>query len=248
MDTRALWKATGLNFLVSSGLFALLFALLWIAERLFPGLTLLHFSDPAWCVGIPASIIGVCYVLTIRNPQNYTGFYPGILMSALLGIQFLLQRQYDSTALYFCVFIPFQVMSILAWKRPRKEDTPFAPAFLERRPMLLSLLLAVLIVAGDYMLMTFAVCHDTLADQIVLKLCNGLLIASSLLANFWLIYRKNDAWLYWVLYSLSGIALFSLLGNAFSIVLFCFFLVINGMAGIAWIRNTPKENYGWLKF
>ena len=27
----------------------------------------------------------------------------------------------------------------------------------------------------------------------------------------------------------------------------CFFLVINSMAGIAWIKDTTPENYGWLR-
>ena len=35
--------------------------------------------------------------------------------------------------------------------------------------------------------------------------------------------------------------------NSFSLVLFTFFLVINGVATMAWIKATPKEKYGWLK-
>ena len=78
-------------------------------------------------------------------------------------------------------------------------------------------------------------------------LLNGLLISSSFLANYWLIYRKTDSWIYWFIYSIAGIGLFIFLGNAFSIVLFTFFMVINSMAGIAWIKATKPENMGWLK-
>ena len=45
----------------------------------------------------------------------------------------------------------------------------------------------------------------------------------------------------------AGIGLFIIIRNPFSIVLFTFFLVINGMASIAWIKATSPENYGWLK-
>ena len=71
------------------------------------------------------------------------------------------------------------------------------------------------------------------------------MISSSFLANYWLIYRKNDSWLYWFIYSVAGIVLFIFLGNIFSLVLFCFFLIINSMAGLAWIKNTKKENLYW---
>ena len=106
MENANLWKALGRNLLLSIGMFAAIFGLLWLSEQFIfePG-TLLKWSDAAWCVGIPASIIGVSYILTIRDPQNYTGFYAGIVMSALLGVQFTLQKSYDSTFLYFFVFM-----------------------------------------------------------------------------------------------------------------------------------------------
>ena len=81
----------------------------------------------------------------------------------------------------------------------------------------------------------------------MVKILNGLLISSSFLANYWLIYRKTDSWIYWFIYSVAGIGLFIILGNVFSIVLFTFFLVINSMAGYAWIKATTKENLNWVK-
>lgn len=248
MNKALLWRALGRNILISILLFAALLGLLWLAELLFPSLSLLKWQDPAWCVGIPASIIGVAYILTIRDPQNYTGFYAGILMSALLGVQFILQGSYDSTFLYFCVFIPFQMMSIYKWSHPKEDGgASFEPKFLDLPRMLMTLAVCLIITFGDYVLATYAFMHDGWLDNVTVKILNGLLISSSFLANYWLIYRKNDAWIYWVVYSVAGIGLFIILGNAFSIVLFAFFLVINGMAGITWAKATSKQNYGWLR-
>lgn len=248
MNNAHLWRALGRNTIISIILFGALLGLLWLAEIIFPSVTLLKWNDPAWVVGIPASIIGVAYILTVRDPQNYTGFYAGIIMSILLGIQFLLQGQYDSTFLFFCVFIPFQMMSIYKWSR-KKDDggASFEPKFLDTPRMVMSVAMLFFITLGDYLLQTFAFQHNGLADNIAIKLLNGLLISSSFLANYWLIYRKTDSWLYWFLYSVAGIGLFIILGNIFSIVLFTFFLVINSMAGLAWIKATDKENYGWVK-
>lgn len=248
MKNANLWRALGRNTIISIILFGALLGLLWLAEVIFPSVTLLKWYDAAWVVGIPASIIGVAYILTIRDPQNYTGFYAGIIMSILLGVQFILQGGYDSAFLFFCVFIPFQIKSILNWSKPAAKDAePFSPEFLGWKGMLLSVLTMLVITFADYVLATYVFQHNSLADNVAIKLFNGLLISSSVLANFWLIYRKTDSWLYWFLYSAAGIGLFIILGNIFSIVLFVFFLVINSMAGIAWIKGTKPENMGWLR-
>lgn len=248
MKNANLWKALGRNTLLSVIMFGVLFGLLWLAELIFPSVTLLKWNDPAWVVGIPASIIGVAYILTIRDPQNFTGFFAGIVMSALLGVQFTLQGSYDSTFLYFFVFIPFQMMSIYKWSR-KKDDggASFEPKFLDIPRFWLSIFIGLAVTAGDYVIQTLIFQHNGFVDNIAVKLCNGLMISSSFLANYWLIYRKNDSWLYWFIYSVSGIVLFIFLGNIFSLVLFCFFLVINSMAGIAWIKTTKKENLYWAK-
>lgn len=248
MQNANLWRALGRNTIISILLFGALLGLLWLAELIFPSLNLLKWHDTAWVVGIPASVIGVAYILTIRDPQNFTGFFAGIIMSILLGVQFILEGSYDSTFLYFCIFIPFQMMSIYKWSH-KKDDggASFEPKFLETVRMWMSVAICLSITVGDYLLQTYAIQHDGLWDNIAVKLFNGLMIASSFLANYWLIYRKNDAWIYWFIYSAAGIGLFIILGNAFSIVLFIFFLVINSMAGIAWIKNTKPENLGWVK-
>ena len=248
MKNANLWRALGRNTILSIILFGALLGLLWVAEQIWPSVTLLKWNDPAWVVGIPASIIGVAYILTIRDPHNYTGFFAGIVMSILLGVQFLLQGAYDSTFLFFCVFIPFQMMSIYKWSR-KKEDggASFEPKFLDTPRMVMSVMMLLFITLGDYLLQTFAFQHNGLGDNVAIKLCNGLLISSSFLANYWLIYRKTDSWIYWALYSIAGIVLFVIINNVFSIVLFVFFLVINSMAGVAWIKGTKPENYGWVK-
>ena len=249
MKNANLWRALGRNTIISIILFGALLGLLWVAELIFPALQgqLLRWADAAWVVGIPASVIGVAYILTIKDPSNYTGFYAGLIMSVLLGTQFILQGGYDSAFLFFCVFIPFQIKSIINWSKPAKaEAEPFSPEFLSTKGMLLSVLVFLAITAADYLYITWWL-EDGLAGNIVSKLLSGLLISSSVLANFWLIYRKTDSWIYWIIYSLAGIGLFIIINNIFSIVLFAFFLVINGMAGLAWIKSTKPENMGWLR-
>ena len=240
------------NVLLSTLIFGCLMLLLWLVELLFPSLELLKWSDAAWCVGIPASVVGVAYILTIRDPRNYMGFYPGILMSVLLAVQFFLQGNYDLTLLYIVVFIPFLVLSIINWKKGNEqeggeENKVFEPEFLSVKQKLVSALVFVAIVAVDYVVVTYAFGDDGQSSSVALNIVGGLMIAASVLANFWLIYRRMDAWVYWVIYSISGMVFYILLSNLFSIVLFLFFLVVNSSAGISWWRLTPKKNMGWLK-
>ncbi|MBQ9340505.1 MAG: nicotinamide mononucleotide transporter [Paludibacteraceae bacterium] len=249
MKNAGLWRSMSVNLVISVALFVVFFFLLRLLELLFPSLSLLHFDDLAWCVGVPASVIGVGYVLTIRDPKNYTGFYPGIVMSALLAWQCFLQGNIDLTILYVCVFIPFQVKSVIAWVKGNNNvavsddvsgsDSKAAdsgPSFLSPRQRWLSVLFFVVMIIADYLIVTCLLQGDSLLDGVAVKLFGAIMIASATLANFWLIYRKTDAWLYWVIYSFSGIVFFALVGNVFSVLLFCFFLVINSMAGIAWLK------------
>ena len=246
MKNANLWRALGRNFGISIILFGALLGLLWLAELIFPSVTLLKWHDPAWVVGIPASVIGVAYILTIRDPQNYTGFYAGIVMSILLGVQFILQGGYDSAFLFFIIFIPFQMMSIYKWSRGKDDGgASFEPKFLDTPRLIMSIAMMIVITIGDWILASYAIYHEPVTDNVVVKLLSGLLISSSFLANYWLIYRKTDSWLYWIIYSLAGIGLFIIIRNPFSIVLFTFFLVINGMACVAWVKGTKPENRYW---
>lgn len=260
--TRGLVKELGRKTVVSCGLFLVLFGVLYLIEWLVPAMRgqLLQWDSAAFIVGIPASIVGVAYVLTIKNPQNYTGFYGGILMALLLSCQFYLQGNYDLVGLQLLVFVPFMIKSIIEWKGKQtgletglakeekahsikadkrtttKSDTPFVPQYLHGRALVWTLIVALLIVVVDYLLATLFIQHDAWNEHILLKLCSGVMIASSTLANFWLIYQKIDAWIWWVVYSASGIALYILINNMFSLLLFCVFIVVNGSAMIAWMR------------
>ena len=247
-----LWRETGANSLIAIVLFGALLGVLYVAELLIPELAgkLLFFNQPAFCVGIPASIIGVAYILSIKNPANYTGFYLGVGSSALLGVQFYLNGLFDLTFLYFVVFIPFQIMAIMSWKKGSKtqKEEVFAPEFLNMSTMLITLLAFVAIIVVDYLFATYVMYGDGLCENVVAKIISGSMIAASVLANYWLIYKKNDSWLYWLVYSVAGMLLAVVVtSNVFSLVLFTFFLVINGVATMAWIKATPKEKYGWLK-
>ncbi len=264
---KELWREFGRKAVESVGLFAALFGLLYIVECLFPALrgTLLQWDSAAFCVGIPASVVGVAYVLTVKNPKNYTGFYGGILMSILLGKQFFLQGNYDLVCLQLGVFAPFMTKSILAWKSSdsknavnnRKDsdnknavnnrnagdsknasEEPFVPQFLHGWAAWGTYLFAVAIVVADYALCTLVLQHNAWGDNVAVKLCSGLMIASSTLANYWLIYRKIDAWIWWVVYSLSGMVFYILINNMFSLVLFTVFLFVNGAALRAWMKLT----------
>lgn len=262
---KELWREFGRKAVESVGLFAALFGLLYIVECLSSALrgTLLQWDSAAFCVGIPASVVGVAYVLTVKNPKNYTGFYGGILMSILLGTQFFLQGNYDLVCLQLGVFAPFMTKSILAWKSSDSKNAinnrnagdsknagenskgangqeaseePFVPQFLHGWTAWGTYLFAVAIVVADYALCTLVLQHNAWGDNVAVKLCSGLMISSSTLANYWLIYRKIDAWIWWVIYSLSGMVFYILINNMFSLVLFTVFLFVNGAALRAWMQ------------
>ncbi len=231
--------------LLSVGIYAALFVVLLVVERLCEPLrgVLLQWDSAAFIVGIPASVVGTAYVLTIRNPQNYTGFIGGIAMAVLLGTQFALQGNYDLTFLQIGIFIPFMLLSLITWRKklnttPSTEtaEKPFRPEYLHGWRQGLTLTLALLIIVADYAFTTRVLNHDAWADQWLLKLAGAVMIASSVMANFWLIYQKMDAWIWWILYSLAGILFYVLLGNIYCIVLFLFYLVINASAFVAWQR------------
>lgn len=255
---KKLYKELGRMLLLSVGIYVALFMVLLVVERLCEPLrgVLLQWDSAAFIVGIPASVVGTAYVLTIRNPQNYTGFLGGIAMAVLLGTQFALQGNYDLTFLQIGIFIPFMLLSLITWRRQllatptgdagvspaattQPTDTaakPFRPAYLHGWRQGLTLTLALLIIVADYTFITRVLNHDAWADQWLLKLAGAVMIASSVMANFWLIYQKMDAWIWWILYSLAGILFYVLLGNIYCIVLFLFYLVINASAFVAWQR------------
>lgn len=239
---KSLWIEFGKQNLFSIGIFVILFLILYIIEWLIPSLAgiLLQWNDPAFVVGIPASVIGVAYVLTIRNPQNYLGFVGGVIMALLLATQFYLLGSFDLVVLQLAVFIPFMLMSLIRWRKQifqkSTANEPFYPEWLPRKQQILSIIAVIIILIADYALSTLFIQQNAWHEQILLKLMGGLMIASSTLANFILIYQKIDAWLWWVIYAVSGMIFYALIGNAFSFVLFTVFFIVNGSAGLAWIK------------
>lgn len=241
--------------LISVAIFAFLFAILYAIEHFFPSLqgTLLRWSEPAFIVGIPASVFGVAYVLTIRNPKNYLGFYLGIVMSLLLAVQFYFQGNYDLVVLQTCIFTPFLILSINRWRRQTlhpssTNDDSGVIAFLDMRSFVITTIVFLAIIALDYVLATLVLYHDHLSDNVLLKLLSGAMISTAVMANFWMIFKKNDAWLNWVLYSVVGILFYLVVNNAFSFILFLVFLIVNAQAQYVWIRQTKTENMGWTRF
>lgn len=245
---RQLLLECGRQLLVSAGIFTALFLVLFVVEWLFPSLrgTLLQWSDPAFVVGIPASVIGTAYVLTIRNPKNYIGFYGDIVMAILLAVQFHLQGgSLDLFILYLGVFVPFGIYSLIVWRthtmQPQLVDESLTPSWLPRATQFFMIVVALVIVVVDYIAATQFFQHNGWWDNVALKLVSGLLIASAVLANGLLVGQRIDAWLWWVVYSLSGMVIAVMIGNIFSLVLFTVFLFVNGSTGIAWIRKFGKQ-------
>ena len=237
----------GRQLLVSAGIFTALFLVLYVVEWLCPSLrgTLLQWSDPAFVVGIPASVIGTAYVLTIRNPKNYIGFYGDIVMAILLAIQFHLQGSLDLFMLYLGIFVPFGIYSLIVWRthtmQPQLAEGSMVPSWLPRAMQFFMVVVALVIVVVDYIAATQYFQDNGWWDNVALKLASGLLIASAVLANGLLVGQRIDAWIWWVVYSLSGMAIAIMIGNIFSLVLFAVFLIINSSTGVAWIkiyRNT----------
>jgi nicotinamide riboside transporter PnuC len=156
-----------------------------------------------------------------------------------------LQGNYDLVILQLAVFIPFLLISFVRWRRqtlhPAAIESPFYPEWLPMGKFILSLFVLVVILVADYVLATLLIQHNAWSDNIFLKLIGGLMIASSTLANFILIYQKIDAWIWWVVYSVASMIFSFLIGNVFSFVLFLVFLVVNGSAGVAWIRLSGRN-------
>ncbi len=191
-------------------------------------------------VSMIASVAGVAYILTIKNPMNYLGFYLGIVMTLFLACQFFMLQNYDLVVLYALIFFPIMIKTIFEWKKAwtnmhleLTEYNKFVPQFLSIKKMAIVLLVFILIVALDVLLMKYVLLSTF---NFLTILMAALMVGSSVLANYLMIYKKIDAWIYWVVYSLSGMAFAILIDNQFNIVLFVFFLIINLYTTIAWIR------------
>ncbi len=236
-NTLSLWRDCGKNLLISCGVFALFFALLYLVELWFvPQGTLLQFDSLAFCVGIPASVIGVGHILTIRDPKNYVGFIPGLMMESFQAWQFYLLGAYDLMCFYIFFFMPIQLATLLRWhkKQNSNESTPMWMTIKER---IIAILIILLIIVLDYLLLTFVVENNALNENVLVKLLSGGMMATAVLANYGLFFHKKNAWIYWVLNSIIGFSLYLYLTQYFNVVLYLFFIVINVIALVAWVKK-----------
>ena len=247
---RTLWKDFAKQILISLGIYVALFLVLYIVECLVPSLrgVLLQWHDMAFIVGIPASVAGTAYVLTIQNPKNYTGFIAAITMAVLLAWQFALWGNWDLVVLHLVLFIPFQTTSLIRWRRQalKNKDSytksqDVLPAWLRAKVVVFNLIFTVIVVWLDMWLVTWLE-GGHLADNWLTKGMGGLMIASSILANFWMIHKKIDTWICWIVYSLAGMVIYVLTQNIFTFVLFFITLILNVKAAIVWIKiNLQKD-------
>ncbi len=249
-----LWKSFGKQLLISLGIYAALFLILYIIECLIPSLhgMLLQWHDLAFVVGIPASIAGTAYVLTIQNPKNYTGFFGAITMAALLAWQFALWRNWDLVVLHIALFIPFQSTSLLRWRKQAlgskesgAKSQDVLPSWLGAKGVVFNIVFSIVVVLLDVLFVTWLEGNHW-SDNLLTKIMGGLMIAASVLANFWMIHKKIDTWVCWIVYTLAGMVIYVLTSNIFTFVLFLITLVLNIKAAVEWIRLTYKarsQNY-----
>ena len=241
---KTLWQEFARNILISLGIFSALFLILYIVEWAVPTLSgeLLQWYDPAFVVGIPASVAGTAYVLTIQNPKNYTGFVGAITMAALLAWQFALWANWDLVVLHFALFIPFQTTSLLRWRKQALEskeqgtrNQDILPSWLNAKGVVFNIVFTIVIVLLDVIFVSWMAGND-FADNLLSKVMGGLMIAASILANFWMIHKKIDTWIWWIVYTLAGMVIYVLTSNIFTFVLFLITLILNIKAAIEWIK------------
>ncbi|MBR1990924.1 MAG: nicotinamide mononucleotide transporter [Bacteroidales bacterium] len=189
-----------------------------------------------------ASWIGTSYILAVRNPNNYFAILLGIVMAVLLSWQFYLQHFYDLAILYLFVFVPCQVLTFSIWlKNSKKSETePFNPSFLSLKGLVVMLLVFVVLFCADIFLLP----HE---GSCLVVAMSAIIVATSVLCNVLIIKKKTDTWYLWVLYSLAGLVQFSVSAIWPTFILYIVFFIVNTAVCVSWIRQTPKENYGWLK-
>jgi hypothetical protein len=191
---------------------------------------------------ILATISGVTYLLIIRNPKNYTGFYFGIFSSACLGVQFAILKSFDLTFLYYFIFIPFQYAAIVNWKKNANKTAGnqcFKPNFLSIGKQIIFFAIFVLTAVLDYIFASFCLPNfknEPFFSQFLIKTVFAIMISSSIFANYLMIGKKLDTWLYWLLYSASAIASAVIINNHFNLLLFVFFLIINTLSFASWLK------------
>lgn len=238
-DFKVLLKEVFINLLISIGIFAAVLIFLYFCGLIVKDGQLIN---PYLPLELVAGIIGTAYILIVKNPNNYLGFAIGIIMSVLLGVQFYLEGFKDLTILYYCVFIPCQIYTLIKWKKGNNQDidSEYAiPSFMDVKRFLVVLCILAILMLADLFLL-----QDEFTTAAVIS---SAIVGSSTLANFLMIRKRTDAWFYWVIFSLCGVILMILSHNYVTLTLYTIYLFINGNVCIAWCKQTPKDRYGWLK-
>lgn len=198
---------------------------------------------------LAAGIIGSAYVLTVKNPNNFFGFALGVVMSLLLAIQFYVEstpenNMKDQTLLYCAVFIPCQLLTLVKWisasKGTSKDSKHAIPSFMGVKGLFIGIFIFIDIIVLDMLVLQ--------PSFNLANLMSACVVACSTQANFLMIRKRTDAWFYWLLFSVTGIIQMICIQNYVTLTLYIVYLFINGAACIAWCKQTPKENLGWLKF
>ena len=220
-ETQVLLKGVLKNSLIAILIFSIVLVFLFIV-----GL-----KDNIKGIAIASGIVGSAYILTIRNPNNYFGFYLGILSSILLGIQFYLIDNFELFFVYFFIFIPSQAISIYTWKKGNKQDglsSELNPSFYHLEisdcyRLFLLLFIADIFIARE-------VSHAPQVSSLSIQIFSAIFVAASILANILLIKKKTDSWYYWFIFSIAGIILNILYKDYVTVTLFVIYLLINSEA------------------
>ncbi len=242
IETQKLWKEAGKNLLIACGIFAGVILFLF----------LMKLNESINPIAIVSGLLGVSYVLTVKNPANYIGFILGVLSSITLGIQFYLGNMIDWTILYFFIFVPCQIYTFYVWVKgsKTKSDKPFLPSYLSVKNTILIAGIALVLMVCDLLVANAIKGNDLTINNILptdgKNLCIAIMgaagVATSIIANLLLIRKKTDAWIYWVIFSIASVVLQLLLEDYVTLTLFVVYTIINANALIAWIKFTPKRN------
>ena len=167
-------------------------------------------------------------------------------MAILLAWQFALWGNWDLVVLHIALFIPFQTTSLLRWrkqalgsKEPGTKNQDVLPSWLNVKGVIFNVIFTMVIVLLDILFVTW-LDGNRLGDEILSKVMGGLMIAASILANFWMIHKKIDTWICWIIYTLAGMVIYVLTHNIFTFVLFLITLVLNVKAAIEWIKISKQ--------
>lgn len=210
-------------------------------------LLILHYTTntPVSPLEVVSSLLGISYILTIRNPNNYVGFYVGIVSSVLLAMHFFEIKEYPSAVLYLGVYVPCQILTIINWVRGQKavkENAGFAPSFLSKKG--LGFMLGLLVVVS---VVTYGIFSWLRPSFWVVLLLNAVFVGLNVLANILVIMKKTECFFFWVLSCILGAIIFTLAGSYFTVLLYCVFITVNALGLINWTVATPAVNYGWMK-